>query len=319
MTLSADQRAMLQLLLERGQSYEDLAGVLGTDRGEVRRRARAALRELAGEDPDAQVALTDYLLGQADPIGRADAARRLQDDPETRRLAADLTARLQLVAPEAELPELPGPRAPSRLARLPRPPRIRAAERAGLSRRQARAFAALGGSAVIVIFVVLAIAGAFGGGDEAATTTATGGDIGEELVRVQLQPEGASEASGQAIFGLTTGDQPFLDVDIQRLDQPPEGRTYVIWFLLSERRGYPLAPVSPGANGSVGERFAIPQVVLPIAVRTRFVDVALVDNAQLAGDLRKAIEGANVLLRHQGDTVMRGAIPEGEGVQGSGA
>lgn len=316
--LSADQRAMLQLLLERGQSYEDLAGVLGIDRDEVRRRARAALRELAGADPDAQVGLTDYLLGQADPIGRADAARQLQTDAQTRELAADLAAKLQLIAPEADLPELPGPRPPSRIARLPRPPRVRAAERAGLTQRQARTFAALGASAVILIFAVLAIAGAFGGEDEGTTTTAEEA-AGEELVSVQLQPEGESEASGQAVFGLATGDQPFLDVEIQRLEQPPEGQTYVIWFLLNENRGYPLAPLTPGANGSFGDRFAIPQVVLPIAIRTRFVDVSLVDNEQLAGDLQKAIEGANVLLRRQGETVLRGTIPEGEIDQPGGA
>jgi DNA-directed RNA polymerase specialized sigma24 family protein len=46
--LSADQQAMLQLLLERGQSYADLASLLGVDEAEVRARARAALAELAG-------------------------------------------------------------------------------------------------------------------------------------------------------------------------------------------------------------------------------------------------------------------------------
>ncbi|KAA0271772.1 MAG: hypothetical protein EDQ89_09685, partial [Acidobacteria bacterium] len=73
MQLQGDQRALLQLLCERGQSYEDIAGLLGGSAEEVRNRARAALREIGGADPDADVALTDFLLGQADPIGRADA------------------------------------------------------------------------------------------------------------------------------------------------------------------------------------------------------------------------------------------------------
>ena len=47
MALTPDQQAMLQLLLERGQSYADLASVLGIDEAEVRTRARAALTELA--------------------------------------------------------------------------------------------------------------------------------------------------------------------------------------------------------------------------------------------------------------------------------
>src|ERR671914_2601653 len=107
MPLAQDQRAMLQLLLERGQSYEDIASLLGGSRDDVRRRARAALEELGGQDPDREVGLTDYMLGQADPIGRADAVRHLQSDPETLALAEKIAAQLQLLAPDAELPELP--------------------------------------------------------------------------------------------------------------------------------------------------------------------------------------------------------------------
>ena len=106
--LSADQQAMLQLLLERGQRYADLASVLGVDEAEVRSRARQALTELAGADPDRNVGLTDYLLGQADPIGRADAVRHLKDDPEDLSLATELSQKLLLLAPEADLPRPPG-------------------------------------------------------------------------------------------------------------------------------------------------------------------------------------------------------------------
>ena len=74
----------------------------------MRARARTALTELAGADPDRHVGLTDYLLGQADPIGRADAVRHLKDDPEDLALATELAQKLRLVAPEAELPRLPG-------------------------------------------------------------------------------------------------------------------------------------------------------------------------------------------------------------------
>src|ERR687888_455223 len=133
MPLAPDQQAMLQLMLERGQSYADLASVLGVDEPEVRTRARAALTELAGADPDRNVGLTDYLLGQADPIGRADAVRHLKDDPEDLALATVLAQKLRLVAPQATLPRLPGeerrpgPRRASRasIGRLPVPKRLR--------------------------------------------------------------------------------------------------------------------------------------------------------------------------------------------------
>jgi hypothetical protein len=116
-----EQRAMLQLLLEGGQGYEDIGSLLGIDPDEVRSRARSALTEIGGSDPDEQVGLSDYLLGQADPIGRADAVRQLQNDPETNALAQRLVQNLRLLAPRAQLPEIPEARG-GRVATAPPPP-----------------------------------------------------------------------------------------------------------------------------------------------------------------------------------------------------
>ena len=82
MALNEDSRSLLQLMLARGKSYGAIAGLLGVDESEVRTRARSALTEIAGSDCDAS--LTDYLLGQADPIGRAETARALSEDPVAR-------------------------------------------------------------------------------------------------------------------------------------------------------------------------------------------------------------------------------------------
>ena len=101
---------MLQLLLEGGQGYDDIASLLGTTPDEVRSRSRDALREMGGADPDARVQLSDYLLGQADPIGRADAVRHLQNDSEANELASRLVSQLRLLAPKAQLPEIPAPK-----------------------------------------------------------------------------------------------------------------------------------------------------------------------------------------------------------------
>jgi hypothetical protein len=121
LALNDEQRAMLQLLLEGGQGYEDIGSLLGTPPDEVRSRARDALREMGGADPDAQVGLSDYLLGQADPIGRADAVRHLQSDPDANALAQRLVTQLRLIAPKAELPEIP-PAKGGRRAAAPPPP-----------------------------------------------------------------------------------------------------------------------------------------------------------------------------------------------------
>src|SRR6266550_6400420 len=113
---------MLQLLLEGGQGYDDIGSLLGIAPDEVRNRARSSLGEIGGADPDAQVGLSDYLLGQADPIGRADAVRHLRGDPGDRALAERVLEALAEVAPGAELPRLPGE---ARTAPHLRSPRLR--------------------------------------------------------------------------------------------------------------------------------------------------------------------------------------------------
>ena len=221
MALPPDQRALLQLLCERGQSYEDIGALLGTSTEEARAKARAALTEIGGADPDAEVGLTDYLLGQADPIGRADAVRHIQGDPETHALATRIEEGLREIAPSANLPKLPEPRGKrqagrrARRGRAQRSSRTHGRRRAGLEvhGRQPpdapdRGASPRGGA--ILLVAILAIAGVFGGGDEgdAATqvsaTTTTGADGStttaetgnERVTRVELAPSGGSGVAG---------------------------------------------------------------------------------------------------------------------------
>jgi hypothetical protein len=197
--LTDEQRTMLQLLLEGGQSYEDIGSLLGISTDDVRSRARGALQEIGGADPDAQVGLSDYLLGQADPIGRADAVRHLQSDPETNALAQRLVQNLRLLAPKAELPEIPEPRG-GRKAAAPPPtaaqappttppaPTAPASQRPGLAHRVAGAFSGLGGlsgkrrtqvvvgvaAALALVIVVIVVATSGGNGGETTLEVANG-------------------------------------------------------------------------------------------------------------------------------------------------
>lgn len=336
MALTSDQQAMLQLILERGQSYDDIAAVLGIGVDGVRTRARAALGELGGADPDAEVGLTDYLLGQADPIGRADAVRHLQGDANSRQLAATLVDRLREVAPGAELPEIPGPRerrgvlgrrrdAPgggtgggtgtaAAPPAAPRGPRLRDS----LSRRQQQAIVGLGAGALIVLFAVLAIAGVFGGGGEPAPEPEAGQEPGQVLETVPLEPRGGSGASGEATFGLATEDQPYLDLTLEGLDSVGENETYVVWLLLTNREGYPLSPLQVGEDGGFSDRFPIPQFAIPIATRARFVEISLSENRALLRDLEQAVERERPILGYQGESVLRGEIPVGAREQAGG-
>ena len=334
MALSADQQAMLQLLLERGQSYDDLGDVLGANESEVRARARAALTKLAGADPDRNVGLTDYLLGQADPIGRADAVRHLKDDPEDLALAGELAQKLRLIAPEAQLPRLPGeerrPRPPRRrtaLSRLPLPARLRrtprperASEegpgapraRSTLTRRQTQILVALGSGAVLLVAVLLGITGAFGGGGSnggAATFPTSSTDSGNQSIPVRLKPPNGGNASGTATFGVANGQQPFVDVTIRGLQPAPKGDAYVMWMMLTATQGYPLPTViAVDQNGSFHDQFPISTTSLPVIGRARSVNISVAPTKTIQTVIQSALQRKRIVVRKPGTTVLEGAI-----------
>lgn len=65
--LPADQRAVLQMVLQRGRSYDEIAAVLSIDRAAVRQRALDACHALTVDSVEAgpeSALVTDYLLGQ---------------------------------------------------------------------------------------------------------------------------------------------------------------------------------------------------------------------------------------------------------------
>ncbi len=290
---------MLQLLLERGQSYDDLASILGVEPDEVRARARAALRELAGTDPDRNVALTDYLLGQADPIDRADAVRHLKDDPGDLELVTELAQKLRLVAPEADLPRLPGQerqprprratrkRVPGPLRKLIPASRRPAGEAEGprssrttLTKRQTQGIVVLGCATVLVAVGALAIAGVFNSGsaDSATTTTST--------------------TSTPGIAGRP--------------------------------QGYPLGLVKPDASGSFQQTIPIPTAIQSILPQAQAVAITLAKVKDVEKSIQVAIQNKHG-LQVQGKPVFLGVLgtPKGKvvpiplqpgsGVKGSGA
>ena len=235
---------MLQLLSSAGRVTPTSPRCSGSTRRRCGRARAPRSTELAGADPDHRVGLTDYLLGQADPIGRADAIRHLKDDPADLDLATEIAQKIRLVAPAAELPRLPGeerrprpPRAPGAvLSRLPipvacgpggrrtRPPR--AARAPWPRRREARARACPGarpssqwGSAaprVLLVMIVLGVAGAFSSGSDdggtPSTTTGTTtnaantGRQGFPLTQIGIDNSGRF----QDTFAIRKGLQPLL-------------------------------------------------------------------------------------------------------------
>jgi hypothetical protein len=325
MAISPDQQAMLRLLLERGQGYSDLATLLAVDEAEVRARARAALTALGDADPDRNVGLTDYLLGQADPIGRADASRHLRDDPADHALATTIVERLRELFPEADLPRLPGePRQP-RLKRRPAEGERARTPLAGLSGSQARVLVIGGSAGLLLIVIVLALTGAFSGDDGPEATTAatettaaeTTGD--EQAVPVQLRPVAGSDAGGVVVFGFASADQPFIEFQIRNLEPPTNEDAYVLWFISGKDEGFPLPqplPVNP--NGQIDERISVPPEILAFVQQADSIAIALNDRRELDRDINRAVQGRAGSLDFPGGTVLEAPIQRGAGAGGGG-
>ena len=323
MALTDEQRSLLQLLLEGGQGYDDIGSLLGMAPDEVRSRARAALTEIGGADPDAQVGLSDFLLGKADPIGRADAVRHLQNDPEANALAARLLTQLRLLAPQAELPEIPAPKG-GRAASRPPPEAQRPGHPASASRPPAgsparcAARAPRSGGTRWSRSASRRAAGAGRGARDRGRLRRRRrrwrgrgdrdhrdrGDT-EDLTIVHLTPlDGDSGASGQAVFAQAQ-DQPLLQINLTGLEPAGQDQNYIVWLYNSDRVAFPLARDQVGENGNLTGAAAIPQEILPLLAQFGCVDVSLASNAETQEALQQAVEGQTLPAPQRRDRAAR--------------
>jgi hypothetical protein len=190
--LPPDQRAVVELVLRSGRSYDQIAGILRIDRAAVRARALAALDELAAQDgtdlPEARRALiTDYLLGQLPPRLADQVRARLGEEGAERSWAEAVAAQLRAVS-AAPLPEIPagvdgsGPRsgaaaesgepptdarqipAPRHHEARPAPPRVPVQGQRPSSRLGGAILLGVGALVVIAAIVLVLVLSSGGGG-----------------------------------------------------------------------------------------------------------------------------------------------------------
>src|SRR4051812_5756893 len=170
--LAPDQRAVVQLILQRDRSYAQIAELLKISEDAVRARAHAGLSALAPEvelpaDKIAQVA--DFLLGQQNGKPRQSTRKLLRDDDAAREWAE--TVRGSLVG-VGEVPDLPAgggtpvdeEQEPAKPAPRPRPLRegrrpVAATEPEGTAAASSSRLGGallIGGAVLAIVVVVLA-------------------------------------------------------------------------------------------------------------------------------------------------------------------
>jgi len=241
--LPADRRAVLQLLLKQGKSYDDLARLLRIEPATVRERARDALDRLGPQDADLDLGeqdeIADYLLGQQTASQRAATRSLLERSAAGRAWARVVAGELRGLAGDG-LPEIPAEGAEVDEAFGALEARKVARERQAKSSKLGGVLllAALGlAVAFLVVFVIARDDGGdgeqptAGTGTTATQTTAPGGQ--QVLGQVNLNPvEGSPSRRALAAATLVRqGEGISMIFQGQRIPANSRGNVYALWVI----------------------------------------------------------------------------------------
>ena len=287
--LAADQRAIIEIVLRQGKSYEQIGEMLDLPPARVRELAREALGELAPTtadlvDPQWRGQVADYILGeQTGPEAQATRGHLKRSEP-ARIWAYSLLDALADFYDAGSRPEIPvgeagGGRTRTRAAAangdeagspLASPRRTRSSgqlspeAKSALMRR--RIIAGVGGLVVLALLIFGATQ-IFGGGDDnkssaktpASTTTTPSNAQGQGQVVAQavLQPIGKSFKGTGAALVYQSGNQS-LAVVRAKLPASTGKNKYVLWLYNSDKQLAPLAADVTDKQGNFQGAAALP-------------------------------------------------------------
>jgi hypothetical protein len=294
--LSDDQRAMLRLLAQREQGYEDMAALMGVSVEELRGRVKEALAELEKEGKEAP----------ALPPKPAAVAEAPPTAPEP------------TPAPE---PEPPAPVAP------PPPPPTPPKAKSGFSLPSSKGpWIGIGAVAAAIVVVVVLLIALGGGGSDSSTTTTTNAEAPsgsavqeaveaaetssgkQEVTKAILEATDGGSAHGIAIFGRVK-NKLALQIVAEGLEQLGKGESYAIWIAASPTRMLPLAASPVNKNGVIGGQFEVPTELLAYLANETFDEIAITRAANSKLDTAlKAATKAKEPPSYTGTPVMRGTI-----------
>jgi hypothetical protein len=296
MALSEDQKAMLRLLAQREQGYEDLAALMGLSVAEVRDKVKAALDQLEAE-------------GEALPLP-AEPPR--SEEPPVPTPAA-----------EPAKQEPPPPSEPTRTER-PEPPLAKPAKRPRPARPQISlpsgggARAAIAGVAVVALLIVILLVSGGGSGETTATTSSASNAPSEEtassttanskLTQAVLAPVNGGNGKGVAIFGRIKKNV-VLQVQAEGLEPSPQGSSYTVWLYKSPKLALRVGSVKVTKSGGVTAQFPLPTELLAYVAGGAFdqIDLSLTSNAAYEAEVARAKKQQR-LPAYTGEDVLRGKI-----------
>jgi hypothetical protein len=296
--LTDDQKAMLRLLAQREEGYDDMAALMGISVEEVRERVKEALAEVeeppTGEDEPAPESASASVPAPPAPAAPVDPPQAVVE---------------QKVAPAPEPPAKPAPKRPS-ARRATQIPGFKVPKDRG-------ALIGLGaGALVVVIFVIVLIVGGDGGGSGSTATSgesnlaenASAGAENENLTQAVLSPADGSDAGGRAVFGRFK-KKILLQVTAEGLEPSRQGETYTVWLYRSPKIALQIGSVPVDDSGKLAAQFEIPAQLLTYVANGSFdqIDVARTVTAEYKAAFTKAKKESRV-PPYVGESVLRGEI-----------
>jgi len=287
--LSDEQRAIVELVLQQGKSYDELADMLGIPAERVRERAREALAQLApvsvrGVEEDWRGQLADYVLGQQ--VGPEVTATRghLRRSEAARSWTRSLLDSLEQLYPNGDLPAIPNAERGSRRAATAAPG-AEPAQRNPLGPsalaavRRRRILAGAAAALVVLLAVLLWPVGVLTGGDD--------DDKGDAGARAGTPI--SKKRQGSAIIAKSKGKTQIL-VQAQGLKPSTQTTAYQVWLYDSESKRESLGATATDTKGNL-------QVVgnLPADYKNwKYIDVTAVTVTGQGND-QQVKTGASVL------------------------
>jgi hypothetical protein len=266
--LPDEQRAIVELVLQQGKSYDELSDMLGMPEERVRERAREALVQLApvsvrGVEEDWRGQLADYVLGQQTGPEVTATRGHLRRSEAARSWTRSLLDSLEQLYENGSVPAIPdGER--GRSSR--RPAAAAAGEPAAKPERREGAgpLAAAGdpvmrrrllagaGALLLVLLVVLVWpVGLLTGDDDGGGSpqASSNQNAGNQPVNTKMQ--------GQAIIAEQNG-KPIILISAAGLEPSPKNTAYQVWLFNSESDRKSLGAQVTDQQGNFGVSQALP-------------------------------------------------------------
>ena len=326
MALTDDQKAMLRLLAQREQGYDDIAALSGQSVDGVRAKVRDALAALDGPEAPAgdQKAMLRLLAQREEGYGDI-AALSGQSVGDVRAKVNAALAELEGAAAPAAQPPPPPPEpeppAPPKPAPKPSPPAPKPvaspqrAPRLKLPEDRGAVWGLGAGLAVVLVVVILLATGALNGDESSSSsssaeadgsgTTASNGSL--KPTQAILKPVGGGNASGRALFAKVK-KQVVVVVRARGLEPAPKGLGYTISLSKSPNERLPLIATQVNKAGEITGTIPIaPQTLGFLASGFDEMEISLVSAAELSAALKVARQSKKV-PDYTGTPVLRGPV-----------